>query len=269
MGKGYQYMKHFKVGSVTGRRWLGSLSLLGCMVLSGTATAQQQPQGWSLGTGLISTNASYRGMSSDTFAIPFIGYESDTFYVRGLQVGYNLRQERTEQLSVGVTGEPFRFRPRESAEPAMQELDRRGFGASLNLSYSRLTRAGSFGIDVNHDLTFRHNGQRVQLQYSFPLSRSRTFQFTPRAGLRYYSKDYTSYYFSVSPAEAERSGLSTYQSSHAVNPYVGVFGFYAFTDRWSMLAFANLERNHNQIVNSPMVDGRTSYSLVTAITYRF
>ncbi|MGX5914161.1 MipA/OmpV family protein [Aliidiomarina sp. Khilg15.8] len=242
-------------------RHAGRVLMISSLLLSGSAAAQ-----WTIGAGVISTDASYKGMKSDTFAVPFIGYEGERFYFRGIEAGYRLNDNRYNQLSVVLTAAPFRFKPDESSDPQIAMLDSRGFSAQLALKHQLMTPYGALTSQAGVDV--RGNGHSASLSYSYPFSRDpQSWQFAPRIGIDYISSEYTDYYYGISAAESLRSGLPEYSSQDALNPFVGVGGSYRFSER--VRAFANFRatRISSKIADSPMADGRYSQSAFLAITY--
>lgn len=239
----------------------GCALLVTGLLCSGSAAAQ-----WTLGAGVISADASYKGMKSDTFAVPFVGYEGERFYFRGIEAGYRLNQNRYNQLSLVLTAAPFRFQPGESSDPQIAMLDSRGFSAQFGLKHQLMTPYG--GLTSQAGLDVRGNGHSASLSYSYPFSRDpQSWQFSPQVGVDYISSDYTDYYYGISAAESARSGLPEYSSQDAVNPFAGVSASYRISER--MRAFANFRttRISSKIADSPMADGRYSQSAFLAITY--
>lgn len=228
------------------------------------------PTGVSIGAAVLSSNPSYVGLKADTIAVPFLGYEGERYYFRGLSLGRHITRTRTEQLSVSLSLEPFRFRSKESSDLAMQQLDKRGFAASAGVNYQYNTRFGSVSADINTEITGRHNGQRANITYSLPLNRpGQRWQLSPEIRLNYTSKDYIRYYFGVSAEESLRSGLPSYSGGHAFSPAIGLGGYYAITDNLSVVGNLRLIRSASAITKSPMVKGRSARSLFIALSYRF
>lgn len=231
------------------------------LLLSGTATAQ-----WTLGAGVISTDANYKGMDSDTFAVPFIGYEGERFYFRGIEAGYRLNENRYNQLSLVLTAAPFRFQPDESRDPQIAMLDSRGFSAQLAIKHELVTPYGALTSQAGLDV--RGNGHSLSLSYRYPFSRDpQSWQFAPQIGVDYISADYTDYYYGISAEESVRSGLPQYSSQDALNPFAGLGGSYRLTEQTRVFANFRATRISSKIADSPMADGRYSRSAFFAITY--
>lgn len=242
----------------------------GLPALSFMVHAQEQ-SGWSIGTAIVSSNASYRSQSSDTFAVPMINYEGENFYLRGITAGYYLQRQREQQLSLELSAEPFRFRPQDSADLQMRQLDRREFSGSASARYNRVTAIGLVSTRVGTDLTGRHNGQSANITYSYPFNREwgGEWQFSPRLGVDYRSKDWVRYYYGVSANEAARTGLSEYNGDHAFSPFIGLGGFTRLTPGIMLSGSVTLSRLSSAVTDSPMVSGRTSRTYFFTVSYMF
>jgi len=242
----------------------------GLPVLSFSGYAQEQ-SGWSIGTAVVSSNASYRSHSSDTFAVPMINYEGESIYLRGITAGYYLHRQREQQISLEVAAEPFRFRPQDSADSQMQQLDRREFSGSVSVRYNRVTAIGLISTRVGTDLTGRHNGQSANITYSYPFNREwgGEWQFSPRLGVDFRSKDWVRYYYGVSADETARTGLSEYNGDHAFSPFIGLSGFIRLTPGIMLTGSVTLSRLSSAVTDSPIVSGRTSRTYFLTVSYMF
>lgn len=237
------------------------------VVIAFIASSSVQAQ-WSLGGAVISTDASYKGLDSDTLVVPLVGYEGERFYFRGIEAGYRLNNSRRNRLTAHVTASPFRFRPGENKDPQLSQLDSRNFSAEAGMSYQMLSRYGEIEFRAGFDV--RGNGHRFQTSYSFPLSRNpRKWQFGPRVGATFISSGYTDYYYGVSATEAERTGLPEYSSQDAVNPFYGLGGYYRFGERLSVIGNYRVTQISSKISDSPMAEGSRTTSLFVALSYSF
>ncbi|MCC5855067.1 MAG: MipA/OmpV family protein [Idiomarina sp.] len=235
-------------------------------LFSVSASAQDR---WSVGAGMISADANYRGQTSDVFVVPAISYEGERLYFRGIELGYNLNDDRRSQWTWVASWAPFRFKPAENDDLALQQLDRRNFRIETGLSYRTFGRWGEFRGQALLNARNLSSGERGSLTYTFPLSRQpQNWQFGPSLTLAYLSGRYIDYYYGVSNEEAVRSGLPVYEASAAWNTSLGLGGFYRFNDRWSV--FGNLTRTFvdSEIRNSPMTEDRNSRNIIIFVTYR-
>lgn len=260
---------------------LGVSALIAMLSASGavlTASANESeneqaggpPLGFSAGLGMISSNPSYVGMSDDVLVVPFIGYEGEKYYFRGLSFGRHIVQTRQHQFSATLTVEPFRFKPQESRDEQIQQLDRRKFSLGAGLNYRYNTVYGSITSTFNTDISGRHNGQRLRVRYSLPLNRpGQAWQLSPEIGVNIVSKDYVRYYFGVDANEAQRSGLQEYSGNHAISPEIGIGGYYMFTENLSVNGNLSFSRSDSAIANSPMVSSRSARSIIFVLSYRF
>lgn len=229
------------------------------------------PMGWSLGTAFISNNQAYRGTDADSILVPAVGYESPTYFIRGLSVGRNIIATREQQVWVAVTLDLTRFKPQESRDEQMALLDRRLYNAQVGSGYRRnFGPWGSFSVTINTDISGRHLGQRGQIQYSLPLNRPmQAWQLSPSVGVNYMSRRYVDYYYGVSQQESQRSGLASYKGEQAINPYIGISGYQFFNERVSLAGGITLTRSASAIRKSPMIERGSYRTVFLTLQYRF
>lgn len=232
---------------------------------------------WSLGIAGISSDGSFKGIDRDNFAVPMIGYEGERVYFRGLELGYRLnphapdtpREQRSpHEWTLMVTAAPFRFRPNDSDDLQMRELDSRSFSAELALDYKYRSRFGTAELRAGQDV--RGNGHRASASYSYPVSTDfRRWQINPAIGVTFISSGYTDYYYGVTAEESARSGLEEYSSQDAFNPFIRLSGYYRFNQHWNMFGAVVGTRLSSKIANSPMADGRYVNTVILAVAYSF
>lgn len=228
------------------------------------------PLGFSAGLGMITSNPSYVGMNADVLVVPFVGYEGEKYYFRGLSFGRHIIRNRQHQFSAILAIEPFRFKPEESRNEQVQQLNRRKFSLGAGLNYRYNSVYGSITSSFNTDISGRHNGQRLRVRYSLPLNRpGQVWQLSPEIGFNIVSKDYVRYYFGVDAVEAQRSGLPEYRGNHAISPEIGIGGYYMFTENLSVNGNLSFSRSDSAIANSPMVSSRSARSIIFVLSYRF
>lgn len=235
------------------------------IIVSGPAQAQ-----WSVGGGVVSSDAGYRGIDRDTFFIPVVGYEGERWYFRGIEVGYRLGEPQARsphQWSLVVTGSPYRFKPGDSNDPQMQQLQRRNLSAEVAVDYKYISWLGTIDARVGQDI--RGNGHRMSIHYSYPFIAGENWRIMPRVGVSFISSGYADYYYGVSAAESIVSGLPEYSSQDAFNPFVGVTGMWQINERTTVLAVVNGTRLSSKIADSPMTDKRYTNTVFTAVSYRF
>lgn len=232
---------------------------------------------WSLGVAGVSSDGSFKGINRDNLAVPMVGYEGERVYFRGFEFGYRLNpqapgtpleQRSPHEWALLVTGAPFRFRPGDSDDLQMRELDSRSFGAEIAIDYKYRSRFGVADLRAGQDL--RGNGHRLSASYGYPITTDvRRWQVSPSIGVNFISSGYTDYYYGVSAEESLRSGLDEYSSQDAFNPFIRVSGYYRFNERWNLFGAVVGSRLSSKIANSPMADGRYVNTVVVAVSYSF
>lgn len=216
-------------------------------VITPAASAQQS----SVGLGVAYSAPAYRGYDADVLPVPFFAWEGRKFYVRGVDFGYKLSQSETGSLSISATPLLHRFKSSDSSDLRMKQLHDRDILAVAGIDWSRKGAWGRFGAKAQAELTGT-GGFIADVRYSYPLPQRRAV-IIPEVGVGYQSKEINQHYYSVSGAEALRSGLASYEPDDAISPYLGVTVVMPLGENWT--ASASLRRTvlDDSITESPMV----------------
>ena len=111
----------------------------------------------------------------------------------------------------------------------------------------------------------RHDGLVSELSFSLPKEWSRGY-FIPGVTLIHESKDYTDYYFGISPEEALPT-RPEYQAGAAFNTELGVRWGYAITNKWLLSGSLAYDILDDEISNSPIVDEDGLWSVNVGLAY--
>jgi MipA family protein len=222
----------------------------------------------SIGAGGIYHLSPYTEYKNKTTAIPFVHYESDSFYVRDTSLGYIFAKDESNEISATVSYLPFEFKPEDSDSRALIKLDQRDTTALVGLAYSHREHWGTLKATFSGDVLDKSNGFISELSYLRPIPLG-DFTLIPAAGVTWYSDKLTQYYFGVSNKEARRSGLSHYQPGSSWNPFVGLSVSYKITPQLTVLTSGRYSYLDNQIANSPMVDKNHEASVMTGVSWTF
>lgn len=241
----------------------------GVLTTANAASEQAHSSHWRLGMAVASADAAYKGRNSETFVVPVIGYEGKRLYFRGIELGYRLYQHQGTELAAVVSVAPFRFEPKKNRIEALQQLDARDFRVESGLKYSKRTRFGRFSAQSLVNIRDFSTGYRSSVGYFYSLSKQpRRWQFGPRIEVNYISGSFADYYYAVSAAEAERSGLNEYNSNDSWNTTLGFEGYMRLNQRWSIAGSINRTFLGSEISNSPMTAGSHTTSAFIFLSYQ-
>lgn len=210
----------------------------------------------------------YKGIDHDNSVQPYINYESPVFYIDGLEAGVYILHSDTQQLTLGALYDQTGFKPKDSDDWRIKQLNRRKESVMATLDYTLITDFGGFGATLNTDLLGRNKGTTFAVNYSAALT-MQDLTVMPVIGLEWHNKRYNNYYYGINHSESMRSGLPEYTSKQGVNPYLELNLSYQVTPKWEIMATGRYDHLHKNIRHSPMVDKSDLYSFQLGIAYEF
>ncbi|ACY62337.1 hypothetical protein YPD8_1654 [Yersinia pestis D182038] len=223
---------------------------------------------WSLGASALVSPDPYRGKNDRVYPVPVVSYESDNFYFRTLAAGYYLWNDSSNRLSIDAFYSPLHFKPGDSDDQQMKQLNRRRSTMMAGMSYSHIEDWGTLRAMFAGDILDNSDGFVGDLAYLYRFSID-SWTLTPGVGVSWSSKDPNSYYYGVSRGESARSGLAEYNPSDSWSPYLELSANYNINPNWNAFFTGRYIRLANEVKNSPMVDQSYTGVLWTGVTYTF
>jgi outer membrane protein len=243
------------------------LLALGLLVATSVGTANAENQ-WSVGAGVGVLNSPYKDYDRDVYPVPVITYEGDNFWFRGLGGGYYLWNDQADKLSIMAYYDPMHFKPGDSDDWRLKQLDKRKSSMMAGLSYVHNTQYGFLRTSIAADTLDNSNGYIWDLAWLYRYTNG-GLTLTPGIGVEYTSENYNDYYYGVSRREANRSGLDRYSADDGWNPYLALTASYEFTQDWNVYGTGRYTRLSDEIKDSPMVDKSWAGAFSVGVTYSF
>ncbi|NPE60668.1 MipA/OmpV family protein [Dickeya dadantii] len=237
--------------------------------LAGTAAAPAAfADEFALGLGAVGETPLYRGDSGHVYAFPMVTYESESFYLRGLQGGYYLWNDAQNKLSLTAYYNPFGFKPGDSDDSQMKQLERRRGTLMAGLSYRYDAQWGTLRTLLAGDTLDYSNGLVWDSAYLYRFNDG-DWSLTPGVGITWSSENQNRYYYGVTGDESARSGLRDYQPDDGWSPYVELNAGYKINTNWSTWVSGRYIRLSDEIKSSPMVDKSYNLMLGGGVSYTF
>jgi outer membrane protein len=233
-----------------------------------SACAANAESNFSLGAGVGVMESPYKEYDTRVTPLPVVTYESDDFWFRGIGGGYYLWNDEADKLSVMAFYSPWQFKPKDSDNIQLRQLDRRKSTAMAGLSYIHNTQYGFLRTTLAGDVLDNSNGVVWDLAWLYNYTNG-GLTVTPGIGVEWSSDNQNEYYYGVSRSESRRSGLSSYDPDSSWDPYLELTVSYRFADNWSVYGTGRYSHLSDEIKDSPMVDKSWSGLLSTGVTYRF
>lgn len=245
------------------------LKLLAFGVLIATSAGVAQAENdLTLGAGVSVVEHPYKDYDADVYPVPVINYESDNFWFRGLGGGYYLWNDKADKLSITAYWSPLYFKPGDSDDRRLRELDKRKSTMMAGLSYIHNTEYGFLRTTLAGDTLDNSNGIVWDLAWLYRYTNG-ALTLTPGIGVQWNSENQNEYYYGVSRKESSRSGLRSYDPESGWNPYLEISANYNFLGDWSVYGTARYTRLSDEVTDSPMVDKSWTGLISTGITYKF
>ncbi|WP_058909773.1 MipA/OmpV family protein [Entomohabitans teleogrylli] len=233
-----------------------------------TFTAAHAQGPWTLGAGAAFVEHPYKEYKHDVYPVPVIGYEGESFWFRGLGAGYYLWNDTSDKLSITAFYSPTYFKPKDSDNRQLRQLDRRKSTMMAGLTYTHDTPYGYLRTTLVGDTLDNSNGIIWDIGWLYRYTNAR-WTVIPGIGVEWNSENQNEYYYGVSGNESRRSGLHSYDPDSGWNPWLALTVNFRLTDDWSVYGIGRYTRLSDEIKDSPMVNKSWSALFSTGITYSF
>lgn len=187
------------------------------------AHADEQPHGdqgphWGLGLGVSSETSPYKGVDTETKALPMVSYENRYVRLLGPSLDIKLPSYGPVSLALRARYSDQGYKASDAAE--LQGMEERkgglwlGARADWRLSFAQLS------AEWQGDANSRSNGQQIKFEASRRVQVG-TVNLRPRLALVWQDRSYVDYYYGVRAAES-RAGRASYVGSDTVNTELGL-----------------------------------------------
>jgi outer membrane protein len=233
-----------------------------------TATSALADNKFSVGAGVGVLETPYKDYDRKVVPVPVITYEGDDFWFRGLGGGYYLWNDESDKLSVTAYYSPFEFKPKDSDNWQLRQLDKRKATLMAGLSYVHNTQYGFLRTSLAGDTLDNSNGISWDLAWLYRYTNG-GLTLTPGIGVEWSSENMNEYYYGVSGKESRRSGLDRYDPDSDWSPYLELSASYKLSDDWSVYGVGRYTHLSSEVKDSPMVDKSWAGALSAGVTYSF
>lgn len=238
-------------------------------LLLGTVTLSTcQATDLSLGLAAAGFIVPYKDTPVKVMPLPAVGYEDGTLFWQGARGGFHVVENSSHRLDFYLGVDPRQFRPQDSTDWQIRQLNKRRIGVASGLAYTLTTRAGDFSTSLERDVINHSDGMSAEAAWSYTLRQDR-WSLIPAAGVRWDNGAQNRYYYGISEEESRRSHLAEWHPGEAFTPWLGLSLRYAPGDQLLTYISAQYERLPDEVRHSPMSD-RDSAAIITAgFSYRF
>ncbi|MGB3553474.1 MAG: MipA/OmpV family protein [Jannaschia sp.] len=219
---------------------------------------------FTLGAGAFNSSAIYNGEKAETNAVPFISFDTERLHLGFDGIGFHVFSQEDLKLTL-------RLAPGDSSDfpknnPLFAGLERGTpieAGVETTYDFDAFYVSGGAMIDVSSE----HKGYQAEAKIG------RVFMLGAvgidiGAGARARDGKLNNFLYGVSAAEA--NGLRTaYDVGSTVEPFIVMTVSYAVSDKVSLLGMAEYHLLDDKVHNSPLTNGKDSYSAGFGLIYSF
>lgn len=224
---------------------------------------------FSVGLGLGYQEKPYIGDNSEWLPIPHFEYQSGSLYIKGLKAGFYFINTPSLKLDLHLKYQSLSFKPGDS-NGALRGLDRRKstieLGGGMQYMFPNLVFIGG---EVDADILGRSKGVNVDTNIGFVQHINDHFRVVPKAGVIWSDKKHNDYYYGVSQAESDRTGVRAYDPKSSFTPYIGVGSVVNATDNLQIFGGVQFQFMPNEVKDSPMTKRSTLSNIAIGVNYEF
>lgn len=238
------------------------LSPLAAQAQSGVAAdvaVRESPSRWQLGIGASISDSPYAGEGTRVTPVPWVTYEGDRWFWRGLSGGIHVLKSDGFALDAIVSGRLDGF---DIDDLGRRELARNGLDAALledrdnsldaGVAVSWRGAAGEIKLQALADVTDASGGYELSLDYGYQWRWGRTI-LVPSVGARWLSKDMTRYYYGTLDEEVAR-GVPAYRPGAALLPQVKLSVLRPLGEKWRLFGAISYRFLPNEVSDSPFLE---------------
>jgi outer membrane protein len=236
------------------------------MLCAAPALSQQQPEGFSLGLGVVGSSGLYVGEDSAAMALPLLRYDSEAFSI-GIPDGVRVTILERRDYRVSAVVSP-RFSAIEASDaPELDGLDRAftaDGGVQARYVFNERTQLRFWAVT---ELTDEHSGSEVALsaRHALPLGR---VPLLFEGGVTWQSADLSGYLYGVSAPEATGT-RPAYDPGDVLIPHLSVGTAIPITQKTRLVANIRADFLPDEVTLSPIVDEDVSVQGFLGISYSF
>lgn len=220
-----------------------------------------------LGIGAIISESKYEGIDKETTVIPLIKYNTNDFYIRGIEFGY--KQIDTDTFKLNYILAPRLENLDSSDSSYLTGMEDRDMTIETGvvlvykpipfLSLSTKAKVDILGVHKGYDIGFR-------VGTFLPLHKS--FFIAPSYSKVYLNSNLANYYYGVKNSEAT-STRSAYSIGDTTIDIYGINFIYKLTDTINTNFMISQTKLSQKMKDSPIIKDKDFNTLILGVSYTF
>lgn len=210
----------------------------------------------------------YNTRHADYWALPFIGYNYQDWYIDGTEAGYSFINTDTQLFHAKIYYYGIQYRASNGKNVAMRSLNSRKSTMMTGITYQYTSPIGAISITAGADSLNNSKGTTVNAAYIL-LKQWGRFTLVPEIGFDWSDAQNNRYYYGVSEEESTRSGFSEWRPHGSYVPYLQLAMNYTWSKQWNTWGEITGRLYPSTISDSPIVNKRGVTELTFGISYTF
>ncbi len=206
-----------------------------------------------IGVAVYSQNNFTQSGESSTQILPYAYFDYDRFFARIDTFGFKTIPLGMGYLEIVGRYNQEGFTPKSSPYSL---LNPRNLPVPLGLGTFQLTPFGAFFIYGFNDFNASKGGKMAEFTYAAEVKLPLSINIYPLIGFDYKDKKYVNYFYGVTPAESQVTGLSAYTSNGGISPYAALALEVPLGPNWVINSYFKHKWLAPAITNSPLVSDR-------------
>lgn len=223
------------------------------------------PLGFAAGIGLVEQTTMFKTAENVSFPIPFISWNTENFYLRGLQFGYFLYQKYPQ---VNFTLQPVMLEIENEEGTYNEALSKRYRTINAGIEATFPTKWLTLVLHHQHDVLGVYKGwiSSLDIRKRFPLTSK--LSMTPGLQFQFLNENYVDYYFGVDSNET-RSDRPLYSPKGDFTWGPTLLVMQHLDNEWNLLFISRYNRFGTEFSKSPLVKRDDQFSFILSATKNF
>jgi len=226
-----------------------------------------QKKGFGIGMTTSIAQRPFVGVDDQSASLLYLSYRNKSFYIEGLDIGYNFLKKKNFKLDVLATPRFYEVEPAFADNGELDGIDKTKptylAGVSMQSTFSDIT----FTFQALHDL-IESDGNELVLQASKSFKTADKVTLSPSVGITYQDSKMVDYFYGVQANEV-RANRAFYSADGSLNYNATLHAKWDITKHIEMIGQLKYEILGDGITDSPIVNEDSLYFITLGLLYRF
>jgi outer membrane protein len=218
-----------------------------------------------IGAAAYSTNLNIGSYGTQSMVLPYGFFDYQRFAMRIDQLAFKTAPIGFGFLEIIGKVDPDSYKVKSTIN---SQTINKGYQVPIGLGTFQDTPIGAFFINAYHDFG-KSKGNLLELNYFGEIELVTKVTLYPQVGVEHQSSSFASYYYGVTPEQAQITGYSTYSASSSNNPLAGFLLEIPVVEDWYLNVYGKRKWLGSGVNSSPVLTRSFQDTIYMALAYRF